>query len=420
MFQFVMESRYKFELISDPTQADVLIVEDWDPQWKAPDKVKILWVSEKELTNPFITEFKKEGKFLGYLHPIRMIAEVGERLKPILDQQVISDEVEDIGSTYCRINTALLVRVVPLKSDIFIKLSETKYLKIFSEGDVFDQKDLKRYFLEKKLEYFYIQREEIGEFLEKFALELVNLIQSKQFSGNKNISEVCEAVHETVQGLIAQLGPTPEIQNIIKNNVQLLLKSKVSPKLKDLFARIEKDSPKYISGHSVLLGQLSCTVAAAMGWNSDTTYHKLTLAAFLHDLSLKNNKLAAVQTLQELETRKAEFTADEYKAYALHPQVASDLAKQFTEIPPDVDLIVLQHHERPDETGFPRKLSSARISPLAAIFIVAHEMLHFMYANPEADFDREKFIKKYGDYFSSGNFKKVLSSLEKLTSLDAE
>jgi hypothetical protein len=59
---------------------------------------------------------------------------------------------------YCRIKTQLLVDVSPLNADIYARLSETKFLKIFRESDVFDSADLEKYALQKKIEYMYLLR----------------------------------------------------------------------------------------------------------------------------------------------------------------------------------------------------------------------------------------------------------------------
>src|SRR5207244_821722 len=104
---------------------------------------------------------------------------------------------------------------------------------------------------------------------------------------------------------------------------------------------------KYISSHSMMLGNLACTLAAAVGWSSETTFYKLSLASFLHDITLQNHELAGIQSLKELETRKEEFKPAELQAYKNHPHAASEMAKQFSEVPPDVDTIIMQHHEQP-------------------------------------------------------------------------
>ena len=69
----------------------------------------------------------------------------------------------------------------------------------------------------------------------------------------------------------------------------------------------------------------------------------------------KNQQLAKIGTLQELRKREGEFTEKEVKSYKTHPAVAAEIAKGIDEVPPDVDTIIMQHHERPDGKGFPER-----------------------------------------------------------------
>ena len=81
-----------------------------------------------------------------------------------------------------------------------------------------------------------------------------------------------------------------------------------------------------------------------------------------------------------------------------------------------MDTIVLQHHELPDGSGFPRGLYHHQISPLACVFIVAQDLLDFYLANaasahPKADVF-QAFLAERETRYSSGTFKKILDSLK--------
>ena len=142
------------------------------------------------------------------------------------------------------------------------------------------------------------------------------------------------------------------------------------------------------------------------------------MAGLLHDITVKNQSLAAIDTIEELSRRRGEFTPQEVQMYRLHSVGAADMVRRFKEVPPDVDLIILQHHEKPNETGFPRRLTANWISPLAAIFIVAHEIIHFVYRTQGGmigfSFDKKRFFEEYGPLYSSGNFKKAMTAVDAL------
>jgi HD-GYP domain-containing protein (c-di-GMP phosphodiesterase class II) len=264
-------------------------------------------------------------------------------------------------SDYVRINTTLLLRVAPLKSDIYVRLSQEKFVKIMRQGDTFDSTDLEKYKNKKKIEHMFLKKSETKEFLNKFSGDLMKLLKSPATElSTAKMKELSIEVYETTQGMIEQLGPTPEIQEIIKSSVELAIKSAgTQPGVQSLFADLLKDRHKYIASHSHLLGTLACTLATLLKWDSESTFYKLSLAAFLHDIMLKNQKLAEIQSLQELATTTG-FSVAEEIAFKTHPIDAAHITKEFQDVPADVDSIVAQHHELPDGSGFPKGIVNKR------------------------------------------------------------
>jgi response regulator RpfG family c-di-GMP phosphodiesterase len=90
------------------------------------------------------------------------------------------------------------------------------------------------------------------------------------------------------------------------------------------------------------------------------------------------------------------------------------VARQFNEVPPDVDVIIAQHHERADGTGFPRNLSATYIAPLATIFIVAHDMAQDVLAKGPV-FKMEEFLAVARERYKPSQFRKVVQAIEQLT-----
>jgi HD-GYP domain-containing protein (c-di-GMP phosphodiesterase class II) len=319
---------------------------------------------------------------------------------------------------YSRINTNLLLRVSPLKAPVYIRLSSTKYVKLFQEGDVFDTADLEKYLHTKKVDYFFLQNGEVAEFVSKLKDDLFKIIEAAAGSGPKLAKvqgEIGESVHETVKELIGNLGVTPEVQEVVRASVDMAVKAMGrSPRLAGLLTRLKADRKNYISSHSMMLGEISCAIAAAAGWHSEQTFYKLNLASFLHDITLKNNDLATVQTLEELTSRKLEFTDEELREFREHPSKAAELARQFTEVPPDVDVIIAQHHERPDGSGFPRGLTHSSISPLGAAFLVGHDLLLYILARGDSGWTVQGFLESVEGRYVGNNFRKIIKVMQDL------
>lgn len=62
-----------------------------------------------------------------------------------------------------------------------------------------------------------------------------------------------------------------------------------------------------------------------------------------------------------------DMSPEEKKYYHLHPQLGLDMLGKFPEFTTQAKLIILEHHETKDGTGFPRGISGGKIFPLAQI-----------------------------------------------------
>lgn len=384
-----------------------------------PESVLVKYLKERKIPlqaifyfDPMILEPKSaniEGlACLGMVENTKIVDGIGDLIRPLLEQGVKGDE----NLEYCPIRTELLIRATPLKSDIYIRLSKDKFVMLFHSGDQFGKEDLQKYYDTKGVEYMYLKRNETAEFITQFRQDLDALLARTDLPEEEAI-QASEAAQETVQDLVARVGFTIEVQELAKKNVELTLKTVgKNPKLNDILNRILTDG-NYLSQHSTLLAQVSCCIAKEMEWGSEASFTKLVLASYMHDISVTNPKLARINTLKELEAKKAEFTVDEIKGYHLHPAKSADVVKSFQEIPADVDVIVLHHHERPNGSGFPRGLSHNYIAPLAAVFIVAHEMVQDIMDKKEK-FSMPDFVTSKKPFYNQGNFKKVMVALEKV------
>ena len=215
-----------------------------------------------------------------------------------------------------------------------------------------------------------------------------------------------------MHAVIHKIGVTPEVQDVAKKTVVATLRVMGnSPKLSSVLKRIGQEQEKYISGHSLALAEIACALACKMDWRSPGTFLKLSLAAFLHDLPLTDDSLAQIQTLSELEARKG-LSAQQIHAFKFHPIEAAEFSKKFREIPPDVDAIILGHHETPDGKGFPRGLLHHQLSPLAALFIIAHDLLNF-FLSQEKYSTMIGYLSTRAERYTQGNFKKIFLTIQR-------
>lgn len=436
-------------------------------------------------TPPTGVFFEKHKSWFHWLSSGNLVVDINNTVKRLFNQSIKDNRPRNLQ--YARVKAQLLPVVNPLAGDLYVRLSETKFLRMIKKDDYFDQYDLDYFVNQKKMTYLYIRAEDTIPFtaklnniiygkaqivkppsghtnermeqyektFEKPPEEAINpevaptepevnsedarkeleekkaaLLKAKEellakraeVERRAKIDALAkEVAHDLTQSLekavemSAKIGFTAEVQEITKANVlQTIALVKKAPRLSEILNRVRQEKSKYISSHSMMLAHVSCALATQMDWTNDMTYQKLTLAAFLHDSHLHNQDLAAVQTIKELESKNQLFTMEEIREFKEHPMKAAETARTFEEVPPDVDVIIVQHHERPDGSGFPRGLTHSRISPLSAVFIVAHDLVRFLLEKEiigslnSAAID--EFIRTHAPKYPLGSFRKVLAA----------
>jgi hypothetical protein len=310
---------------------------------------------------------------------------------------------------FCPIRVSSLPGIGPSYFDVYVRISEHRYVKVLKQGDPFSLEDRDRY-LAKGVEYLYLRREDYSKYLESLTERIVQEAGEEEVHFDSAYRVSARAL-QLIQDTALMLGVTPEVSKLtqaaVKKTMAVIRKN---PALFQLFSRIAAQKGSYIVDHSILLAHVSCGVASLQPWVSKTTHFQLTLASFLHDITLVNPALARIQTYENFVPARGQFTEDEVEAFLGHPQAAADLIRRLRGFPPGADEIVQQHHERPDGTGFPNNLDHGSIRPLVCAFIVAHELVGFLHDGGAAG-ELPRLLFDLKKIYRAGHFKTVLESL---------
>lgn len=118
--------------------------------------------------------------------------------------------------------------------------------------------------------------------------------------------------------------------------------------------------------HSINVTVLSTLTGIALGLYDEKDLYMLALGAMLHDVG-KVMIPAAILAKQE------PLSQEEAEIYGTHTHWGFELLKNTKEFPLLAAHIALQHHEKVDGTGYPRRLTGDSIHRLARIVIIANE-----------------------------------------------
>lgn len=312
---------------------------------------------------------------------------------------------------YVPVRISTLLRWGSASSDLFMKLSESKFIKVINGDEAFIPADAER-FLSKKVQHLYITFNDAETYIKRFEQNITMVINSE--SKETDMSVLTLESMENVQKFAAVLGWTPEVLSAAKHAVSLAVKAVSSePNIMKLVRqKLEDPSSKY-SSHVGVLALVTCGFCQQLGWVSESTQMKLGLAALMHDISIDEKKYEKITTWNDAASDSADKRA-EIQKYKNHPIDAAALVQSMKNVPADVDQIILQHHERVDGSGFPRGLGHGRISPMASVFIIVEDLISFLEDAPDFGENFQLFVKLREPRYSSGNFKKVFDVMKEI------
>lgn len=325
---------------------------------------------------------------------------------------------------YLPVRLSLLIRLGFVNSELYLKLSDTNFIKVFHPQSEFTPEDGLR-FLKKNVVTLYLLKKEASRFIHDFEKSLaLFLANDEQVEPGAYGTYAAEAL-ESTRKLIKVFGFSQETVRLAQQSLEMAHRAvSKQPEIKKLLEVKLKDADGAFASHSSSVAFLACGIAHYLEWASDFTRNKLSLAGLLHDIFVdedvypfpqeKNEQAAkgdADGSGKNISGAKRPASPSNSTAYRDHPTVAAKLLAGKTEFPPDVDHIIAQHHERPDGTGFPHRLTSARIHPLASLFIVVEDLVNFLGARDDLEAGVQEFLLLRSELYGQGNFRKVMQTL---------
>lgn len=118
---------------------------------------------------------------------------------------------------------------------------------------------------------------------------------------------------------------------------------------------------KGILDHSVNVSVLSVYLGLRMGYSHQLILENLAVGALFHDIG---------KTL--VESKGELFSEDDNPQMQKHPTLGAELLEKNPNVPNEVRLIVAQHHECLDGSGYPRRLKGLAVYDLARVVAIAN------------------------------------------------
>nr|MBA2404229.1 hypothetical protein [Bdellovibrionales bacterium] len=313
--------------------------------------------------------------------------------------------------SFIAVKLPILLSFINKSFDLYLKLSEANYVKIIKQGEAFTKEDSDK-FLKKGISHLYISIKDSFEFLKAYEENLNLVLSSKSVNNETNIVHTIDVL-VSIESVSKRLNWTPELIQSAKKNIDTAIKilSKDAALRNVLKNKLANPSSSY-SRHVGLLSYMCSIFSQNLDWGGDTVQTKLVMAALLHDLAVDESYYDDIKNWNKKAANLRDRTPETIK-YRLHPLDASKLLQPLENLPPDIELILLQHHEKKDGSGFPRALTSTRISQLATFFNIVEELVEFIGDGENLETSLTDF-KMWGDaYYESGHYKKTYEFIRK-------
>ena len=181
------------------------------------------------------------------------------------------------------------------------------------------------------------------------------------------ISYSSAPVFDSENGIVATMAVIYDISEKMKMEAELKESLEKTNRLQDqtvhsLSSAVEKRDP-YTAGHQQRVAQLACAIAVELGGLAAERLKGIWTGAILHDIG-------KIYVPAEILTRPGRLSEIEFELVKSHAEVGYEILKDI-EFQWPVPLIVRQHHERLDGSGYPAGLKADDILFEARILGVA-------------------------------------------------
>ena len=260
--------------------------------------------------------------------------------------------------------------------DTFIRLGSGKYVLIAKGGQSTNSTNLEKY-KDKNLQALYVRVDDYSRFLTQQASNAQAVINNPANLKRASRAAVLQDAMKAVYREMSELGFNDEVYSHAKLvNHALMSFLKENSAMSDLIERFGIQGAEG-AAHSMMVSMVSVMIGMKHDWVRPATLEKLSLGGFLHDLG------AAKLPAEILAKKESQLNRDERIIFESHVEIGTQFLINARTVPDDIVLMVAEHHERSDGSGFPKKLKDVHISPLARIVALANAFVDRVAEEPK-------------------------------------
>ena len=281
-----------------------------------------------------------------------------------IEEEAPSGTITD--SDVIEVNLANLAGRVKSAFDVYVRLSNGKYVRILKDGDVLSNDRIESY-RAKGVTAMHILRTAQAAYLTLYDTMVTEVLSDKGVSANIKVSQVVGQGEATAR-MLRDSGfgekSVARAQQYVANTTEMMSQlandNAIVKKLLGDIASLE---------HGVACTMLASLMLKHIGGTNPAVFNGIGIGCFLHDIALLG-KPPVIR--DEVEARMN----DEQKAiFYAHPAQSAEMLAQMKKVPPIIVSAVAQHHRRMDGSGFPNNIGDEEINRVAELIGLSEEFL---------------------------------------------
>lgn len=245
----------------------------------------------------------------------------------------------------------------PLPGPLYVYI-DLRFITFRVEGDIIDRNMYDRLEI-KKVKNLFVLKEDQPKFLKWAQVEKAEEIPPLS-PENKDFPKAREEAKRRMFDIFYSEHPDKLVTQTMNASKKLVSEVMKFPFAVKSISQLQGYSRGTVD-HSVNVSVLSVYLAMQMGYSHQLILQHVGMGGLLHDIGKSRVRIADDDPPETVELKMKD-----------HPVLGLRLLESQQKVPNEVKMIVAQHHECNDGTGYPKKLRGNMIYDLARIVSIAN------------------------------------------------
>lgn len=303
-------------------------------------------------------------------------------------------------SAFIGISLATLLKIQRITTPLYVKINESKYVKVINEGSTFDEDEYNKY-KQKQISGLFVSKDQFDDLILDFKNKVLDNLFFKTYkSESRDEFQITASVNELINSSIILFGFSDESVRLAKENIKFVkaIVTQASD-LQNLLRWINSNDYKYELTHSMLICFLATAIAQKFKFQNPHACENIALAAFFHDISLDAYQIENEPKFKEALRQGLPTNKTDVDIIRQHPKKSIEMLGNWSLCPKEVLSIIENHCERPDGKGFPKGAKANEIDEMSACFLFCEDLINFFLVS-RSKARVEEFLTKNAELYS--------------------